>query len=284
MQTKREIKNKTEFDYTMMSDYQLCQRRYRFRHVEGLVSDHRQYAVEFGGAIHKALDSWYKDKDVNKAIEIFKADYEENPNEEPKRTHAMGEWILKNYNEQYKDQPFKVLATEHEFTHKLPNGNNLIGRIDKVVEWSGTIWIVDHKTTSQLGPQFFKQFDPTLQITGYVWAAKQEGFNCTGGLVDAILVAKGLLKSSTRGRLTPLSRGDVYVSDWKLDEWLDTVTKIQTDIKLSENNDRWVPNFNQCTYYGECPYRRICKEEPEIRGRVKEMDYSIGFWDPREES
>jgi len=275
---------RTDFDYTMMSAFQTCKRRYKYRHVDGLIGKHRQYATDFGGAIHKALDCWWKTRNIDSSVKIFKNNFVENPEVDDKRTHKMGEWILRNYAVKYRDQPHKLIQCEQAFCLPLPNGNNLIGRIDKIVEWDKTLWVIDHKTTSELGASYFKKSDPSLQFTGYVWAAKQLGYNVVGVIVDALLVAKGLLESSSRSRLTPLARFDLYRSEAHLEEWLETVKAIQYEVAQAETSEVWTPNFDACTYYGECAYRRVCVEDKDIRQRVIDMDYTVEHWDPRKES
>lgn len=284
------MQHKTDFDYTMMSDFLTCRRLYHFRHVLGWKVKRPETALSFGAAISKALDSWYIDKDVAKAIGVFKTNYAEDLTIDDKRTWAMGEWILKNYDVQYRDQPWEMVAAEMQFCLPLPNGNNFIGRIDKVIKWLGdvpTFWGVDHKTTSQLGGQYFNFAEPNLQFPGYTWALKQKGFDVRGFIVDAILVAKGLLPSGAipgskkNPNLTPLARFDVYHKPEILAEWLDTVQLIQADVKKCEETNVWCPNFCQCvTKWGDCAYRRVCKEDKDIRERVLLQDYEISFWNP----
>lgn len=273
----------TEIDYTMMSTYQTCQRRFYFRHVEGWDLKRPQMAPAFGGAIHEGLDVWYRTKDVEEAVRVFKEAFKENPTEDGKRTHKVGEWILKNYADKYRDQPWKLLQSETAFSEELPNGKRLMGRVDKIIEWDGVLWVVDHKTTSQLGAQFFKMASPSLQFPGYVWAARKMGYPVVGVVVDAILVAKGLLESSSRARLTPLARYDEYMSDALMKDWMRTVTEIQESIDLSLDEGRWTPNFDACTYYGECPYRRVCCEDRDLWERILKMDYVVDFWHPNKE-
>ena len=275
-------KKVSEYDYTMMSTFLTCRRKYKFRHVEGLVPMVTATPLAFGGAIHTALDEWYKSKDTDKAVEIFKGTYEENIEVDNKRTHRMGEWILRNYNDKYLNQPCKTVATEQAFTLPLPNGNNLIGRLDKIVDWDGVLWVMDHKTTSQLGYTFFNMHTPNLQFDGYVWAARQLGYNVQGLIVDAMLVAKGLLESSSRARLTPLARDFAIRSDAAVLEYVKEITNIQGDMDLTQvGKAEYYPNYDACTYYGECAYRRICMEDPSIRDKVKKMDYKESRWDPR---
>lgn len=271
---------KTEFDYTAMSTFLTCQRKYDFKINKGLVGITAPVAAEFGKCIHTALDSWYKNRDVDAAIDLFRNIYVET-DEDDKRTHRMGEWILRNYNDKYQDQPFKVLATEHEFTLPLPNGKKLIGRIDKIIEWDGSVWGMDHKTTSQLGPTYMKMHTPNLQFSGYTWAIQQMGYaNCQGILVDALLVAKGLLEGKSK-TLTPLARDFAYRSKEDIEEYLLITKHIQDSIVDCETMDWWSPNFDACSDYGECPYRRICKEPAEFRDRIIASDYKVEPWDPR---
>lgn len=270
------------FDYTMMSTFMTCPRKYYYRMQRGLVNKMQASAPEFGKAIHKALDVWYTGRDLEAAVAIFKKEFKENLELDDKRTHKMGQWILTNYAEKYTDQPFKVLSTEKEFCVDLPTGKKLIGRIDKVIEWDGAVWVMDHKTTSQLGATYMNMHTPNLQFSGYVYAAQQLGFTkCVGVLVDAILVAKGLLEASSRGRLTPLLRDFAFRSPEDIEEYLKVIGQIQEDIKHSEDTDWWVPNWESCSDYGECTFRRVCKEPVALRERIINNDYRVEHWDPR---
>ena len=274
-------------DFTMMSTFCLCRRKYHYRMERGLVLPTPATAPSFGGAIHKGLDRLYTSKmeDVTGAVEIFKNGFVEQLDVDDKRTHVLGEWILKNYQEVYKEQPLTALVVEKEFELLMPGTQRkFIGRIDKIVDWDGTLWIMDHKTTSQLGATYGKSVEPNAQYTGYVWAAREMGYNVVGVIVDAILVAKGLLQAASRARLTPLARFDAYRSQKQLEEWVKEREGILKDLTYSEENGHWPMDgtFNgMCTYYGECGYRRLCIEEAGLRDRVIGMDYKVDHWDPR---
>lgn len=276
-----------DFDYTMMSTFQTCRRRYNYRINRGLVPKEKAMPLTFGGAIHQALDYWHMSQrtreDCLRMIEIFKANFQEDLERDSKRTVQMGEWVLRNYASTYAMEPFKVVASEQEFVLELPNGNNFIGRIDKIVNWDGMFWVVDHKTTSSMGYQFGKKTKPNMQLEGYVWAARELGYHAVGVLVDAILVAKGLLQATSRAKLTPLARFDNYVSEETLNEWYHAVENIQEDIKRCEESGVWYPNYDACTYYGECPYRNLCIEDTTVREKRVELDYNVEHWSPIKE-
>jgi len=268
------------FDYTMMSCFQTCQRKYWLRFERNLVGKQEAMAPAFGKGIHKGLDEWYRSRDVAKAVEEFKKEFQEDLERDDKRTWALGKWILENYDVKYRDQPHELIATEQTFNLALPNGKRLIGRMDKIVKWHDAIWVVDHKTSSGLGPTYIKMAEPNLQFDGYVWAARQMGHQAVGVLVDALLVAKGLLDSSQRARLTPLLRYDSYRSDERLKEFLEIVEGIQGDIADCEETGKWLPNFGACTQFGECAYRRVCLEEKDFREIVLRAEYKEEVWDP----
>ena len=276
--------HKNCFDYSMMQSFLDCRRMYNYRYNMGYVLAKEATAPNFGAGIHTALDSWYVDKNVEKAVGVFNANYKENLEIDDKRTARMGEWILRNYHEHYKDQALVLLQAETPFEIRLPapNHNTVIGRIDKIIEWDGSIWVMDHKTTSSIGVTYPKKAEPNLQFDTYLWAAAQMGYKAQGVIMDSLLVAKGLLEAASRARLTPLLRIDSYRSKEKQAEFLEIIYGIQCDVFRCEKECRWTPNYGNCAQFGECPYRRVCIEEANLRDRIlKGSEYKVEFWDPR---
>src|SRR3972149_5851371 len=108
-----------EIDYTMMSTFLTCRRKYYFRVCRDLVLNIPQTAPEFGRCIHKALDCWYATHNIDKAIEVFNEEFVENP-EDDKRTKAVAAKLLKLYAEKYESKIFDVLETEKAFTLPIP--------------------------------------------------------------------------------------------------------------------------------------------------------------------
>ena len=272
------------FDNTMMSAYHECHRKYNYRHNRNKVRNIATLPLEFGKCIHSSLDHLYNNGwDIEGAVALFNKEYKENLELDDKRTLVMGEWILRNYASHYASQPWKLVKSEFPFEVSLPNGNTFTGRIDKIVEWDGVLWVVDHKTTSQLGASYFKMAEPNAQFTGYTYAAKKLGFPVVGTVVDALLVAKGLLKAESRNKLTPLARYDAHYSDEALIEWEQWAINTQLDIARDEVNGVWNPNFNSCVNWGECTYRSMCKEIPALRERILATDYRDEEWNPIKE-
>lgn len=273
-----------EFDYTMMSTYHVCHRKYDYRINKSLVRNVTALPLEFGRFIHSSLDHLYTNAwDIEGAVASFHAGYKENLELDDKRTNQMGEWIIRNYAETYANQPWKLIKSEFPFEVDLPNGNKLIGRIDKIIEWDGVLWVVDHKTTSGLGASYFKMAEPNAQFMGYTFAARAMGFPVVGTVIDAMLVAKGLLEAKSRAKLTPLARYDAHYSDELMAEWMIWAQGTQQLIENDECANVWLPNYESCTYYGECPYRSLCKEIPQLREKIIGMDFKVEPWHPNKE-
>jgi len=277
-------KFRTDFDFTMIGTFALCPRKYNLRFNQGRVLKTPQTAPEFGKGIHAGLDSWYMTHDIDKAISVFKETFTEQLDVDSKRSHALGEWMIRNYAQTYGNQPWKLISSEKEFTLAFGEDVNFIGRIDKIIEWNNSLWVVDHKTTSGIGPSSTKMAEPNAQFTGYVWAARKLGHAVCGIILDMLSTAQGLLSASSRSRLTPLLRYDSYRSDDMLKEWEEEFTRNIAHLRDCELSGQWPASgmFNgACVYYGECPFRKVCCEDREHREKYLALDYDIDFWDRR---
>jgi hypothetical protein len=80
------LSHRNEFDYTMMSTFLNCRRRYNYRVNRGLVRKQEPMPFSFGSAIHKALDTWYVAKNLEDALSTFNKNFEEDLELDTKRT------------------------------------------------------------------------------------------------------------------------------------------------------------------------------------------------------
>ncbi len=272
------------FDYTSLSTFLRCRKRYYWRMVRDIVSKAPQTAPEFGKAIHKALDVWHRLHDPVQTIAAFNTNFVENPQDE-KRTLRVGEKLLTLYMEKYAHEGFTILATELPFSISIKDkGFNLIGRIDKIINWDGAIYVLDHKTTSRLGYEFFYKIKPNMQFDGYIWAARQLGYpTCSGIVLDALLVAKGLLTPAQLAKLTPLGRDVSTRTDKELDDYIKKICLIVEDIRACYASGVWYENTESCCDFISCPYRVICKEEETLHDKIAEMDFKTEVWSPHKE-
>lgn len=149
------------------------------------------------------------------------------------------------------------------------------GIYDLLVQFgASTIYVVDHKTTSQLGSTYFLQFNPNNQITGYVWGAEQlSGRKVAGAIINAMcLTTAGNMKfERDMTARTPADlaefRSDVI---WKCNA-----------IAQARRTGVWPKSTSMCQgKYGMCGYHSIhvLADEGERQLR-RETDYVKRVWD-----
>lgn len=282
-------------DYTTMSDYLKCPRRGYYRHDCNIVPQTPATPLIFGGAIHEGLASWYQHGDEERALESFcsywdreaqlpKEDEEtedlsdfqislapSRPGDE-KRNRDSGLNLLRRYFSHYKTENFKILS--NEFPFNLPLGTSegityrLTGKIDLFVQWGDQTYVMDHKTTSMLGPKYFDQFKLSMQLRGYAWAARELFKECDGAMVNAIFV----------GKTFKFARDIFAYTSEDFSLYVENTMAIMHDIHKARKLQRFPMNTDACMLYGSCPYREIC----EARGdeRVIRNRYTTREWNP----
>jgi len=122
---------------------------------------------------------------------------------------------------------------------------------------TGELWILEFKTTSQLGSWYFNAFNLSTQAIGYVVALKILGLDVKGVMVDANLVAK----TKSDNVVVPVTVTDVQVEMWL--RWArETIDKV---VK-SETTGDFPQNLSGCNSYNAfaqqgfpCDYTDLCK-------------------------
>ena len=86
-----------------------------------------------------------------------------------------------------------------EFSFALPIGVThpqtgedilYVGRYDMFGLYGGAMYVVDEKTTSQLGKRWRQQWNLRSQFTGYCWAAQQYGYPVVGAVIRGLSILK----------------------------------------------------------------------------------------------
>lgn len=214
-------------DSTKLSCYDGCPRRYFFEYVLGWHPEGANIHLTFGQAVHIAKevmrwlylrDGGYKPEHVDKAMEIFEAEYrkhwsiEDDALNSPKNPECL-RWALERYIEQYKLDRFTPLHTEVPGIIPLDaNGEHWMHfRIDAIVidhnENDMVVFMDDKTTTCEKirKPGWAKGWRRTIQFILYNHVGRcLYGDRFWGVKVDGIgLSRKPRLKKD----------GDVYASD-----------------------------------------------------------------------
>lgn len=301
-----------KIDNFALTMFQACPAKYLLRIREGWVPRRRRAALGFGGGVHVALAKWYSTpgepaERAKTAIEAMVAAWPENMPTDDYRTREKAVQVFLDYIKTYPQEQFEVVGypdiplVERAFT--LPTGRYLEcdecglymdpedeysgvcsncgqplepveygGIIDAGVTFGDQVYVLEHKTTSMLGPTYFYQYKPNNQVTGYIWALSQLTSKKVGG---AVINAIGAFKSSPNR----FERNITNRFPAEIKEWLDHVVITCNEIKRCERTGVWPWRTGSCMQYGMCDYHSVhVLAEPAERIKRLEQDYQLDQW------
>jgi hypothetical protein len=297
-----------KLDNYSFSGFQGCPLWYKTRIVDGWAPPHKSAALGFGGAVHVGLAEWYRSRNPDAVMEKMLEAWPENHPVDDYRDMMKAKKVLLEYMQKYIHESFTIVPGMIEIATALPTGmylpicpecgyNNVEGVndwyrthgkcsncgadlelieyggiFDTLVDFAGQIYILEHKTTSQLGPRFFDQFKPNNQVTGYVWMAQQLSGRCDGAIVNAIGVFK---VGATRFERHITTRNQWEINDWLNDLWVEACT-----LQRYTLTGQWPKRSKSCTLYGACEFLSVHQiNDPSAQARLLEQDYIHDPWE-----
>jgi hypothetical protein len=179
------------------------------------------------------------------------------------------------------NSPMWVRSPKGEVAEKQVGTIKIIwtGKIDLIYRREGRIYIMDHKTTSMMGPNYFKEFDLSSQVYGYLWAAaKLLNQPIAGFIVNALAVRK----QTKTGKRFEFERYPIPGDDFLVAEWIEDTLHIISDFIEMAKRAYFPKHTKWCVgKYGLCPYIQVCqlpehsKETILMSGNFKTVE-----WDP----
>lgn len=302
-----------KLDNFALTGWQKCPAWYDLRINHGWTSRGKSAALGFGGAIHEGIATWYKTKDINQAIMAVKNSWPEDHPVDDYRTLAKCITVMMEYVKKYPAEAFQIVGAPDEPMVEVPftldtgmflpvcpacGCDNTVfssydrrepgcwhcqsptlepieygGIFDALVEFNEHVYILEHKTTSQMGAGYFNQFKPNNQVTGYVWGASQlSGRRCNGAIINAV----GIYKASA----TKFERQITSRSPDEIAEWLEYLWHEACLIDYHRRTGVWPFRTSSCTLYGTCEYHRVhTLGNARERERMLEQDYLKDAWD-----
>jgi len=196
-----------------------------------------------------------------------------------KRSIENGIEVLNGYFDEYLNDPYEVI--------RLENGDKLVeynaqalmhqgwrlkifyhGALDLGLKniVTGEQFITDHKTTTQLGKDFYNRIKPNHQYTGYVWLAQKDlHIDTNQFLVNGLQVAK--TRRALARQFTERNQED-------FDELRDAVVHNVERYLSAQDSGTFPQNApNPCTMYGGCGYRGVCDLPQGMREQNLKMNY-----------
>jgi hypothetical protein len=148
------------------------------------------------------------------------------------------------------------------------------------------IYVVDEKTTKQMGSSWGRQWDMRGQFYGYTYAAREYGYNCVGALVRGIAIQQTQFQFAEK----PVILTDTQLETW----WFEVNKKIRRAVAMYERaREHYVDDSDTshtflhgsfdksfgdaCSSYGGCMYAELCTHPaPWLMYR----SYEERVWDP----
>ena len=157
----------------------------------------------------------------------------------------------------------------------------LAGRTDMIGSFRSSDFVVDEKTTTQLGEAWSHKWNMRAQFMCYMWAARLMGFNIAGTIVRGVAIRKTGYDFAE----ALLSRNDMLLDrwEWQTKRTIGAMYKAwyhhQTVRALNGTCEGFDFNLGEaCESYGGCPYKQLCltaDPEPHIA-----IDYEENTWNP----
>lgn len=241
--------------------------------------------------------------------------------------------ILRRYNERYTIEPFNLLKYKQpiecphchdqnrekcvwclgtgwrELMVELPfvlplyvakyNGQEIpvayTGRIDLPTSEDGRIFVTDHKSTGQLGPQFFDRMKMSAQQKGYAWAFQElTGQRVNGYRINAIRTKEppqyvlANVPAKTGKKQSPeewwnesFQRETYYIKDGELEEWKNNSINLMERFFWEYSRNFMPMQTTSCTMFGRCAYFEVCMLEPTSReGMLAGGQFRTNDWSP----
>jgi hypothetical protein len=314
----------TTVDASMRSTFASCPRQFFFNYVMRRTTPGTSIHLTFGGAMARALEvfrlQFYQENEpFKRALDaglqagIAHWAQEQTPfdtGESPKTITSLVT-ATENYFKFFDPHTDYVTPFVYgdgkravEFTFAIPlraedgfplhpeTGLPILysGRFDMLGQTkSGANFIVDDKTTSQLGMHFTKSMRLRSQFTGYTWACKQFGIPTQGILIRASCIKKTGIDYQEITETRPNHVVDQWYAQLKMNLWFMVgMWKNYNELLLNTRKGEtdltaWEANLDDsCGSYGGCQYMDACLSPKPIE--TVQAFFVPNTWDPLHKS
>lgn len=280
-------------DNSSLEHFCTCPRQALYSLVRRLKPAGERTALNFGGIIHKILEARYRactalHAQTQEVTAVMMATAEREyqkwtPPEDDYRTFSCAVELIRRYEDAYPFEQFEVVRSRDgspmiEVPFAIPLGEIKLedktvkivwqGRIDMAYlsENGGGLFVMDHKTTSVMGPSYFSSFTISHQMYGYAWAVEQL---CGRQVTACVINALGVRKPTRTGNAFEFKREVIPVQRGLLDEWKqDTLYIVADFVEMCRRG--YLPKHTAwCNgKFGQCPYFKVCTLESSEQREV----------------
>lgn len=204
--------------YSLLSSFRNCRKHCKFRYLDGLKPQETSKALRYGSLMHTCLEKFHLTRSEEEVNNYLKEYYE--LNNKPKTEDftykkkadtsgsldSMSLWdvdeyivsknMMKAYMERYKEEDFKVIWIEKDFTGPIIDmttydpipGVCMVGKIDGLIERKDGYWLLENKTAAKVDGSYIEKLWSDFQIIAYCYYVKKcFNIDCKGVLYNVLL-------------------------------------------------------------------------------------------------
>lgn len=275
-------------DNTMRAAYAQCPGKFALRHVLGLTPSATSPHLNAGGALAKGLEVTRRayfgqttsvDEAMTRGVEAIFEVWQSGALEAKNKTLDRVVEAFYSYWDEYGldtdvFKPYQTLngpAVEFSFCVPL-EGIQYAGRFDMLAVRNDQIFIVDEKTSGQLGGNWAQQWDIDGQITGYIWALRELGYSVAGAVIRGI----GFYANEIKHVQHFTTRTEAHITAWKHSAQY-TFSLMQG----SQQYGHWSLALDKsiCSSYSGCDYRGHCTKSDPVKS-LSDAGFVTSHWSP----
>lgn len=269
-------------DNTALSTARSCPYKYYASMVLHRRRDKKSAPLHYGTVMHKLLEIFYKTNDPRLAKVVAIKLYQGKDTPGDYRTLDRALLVFDEYVEKYGlADPRREVTVGYPESPAIELSTNVIlprtgisyaVRIDRVFRVGTRLYIEDHKTSSQFGSSFFKEYYYSPQMMGYLRAAELLFDEKIHGIrINAII---------TRKNDTEFQRETISYQRSVIDHWEDETARMQEQIATWHATGHFPKSFNCFPKWGACEYLDVCNLPADLQARALEQDFTLDPWDP----
>lgn len=189
--------------YSALNTFRHCPRKYKHRYVDGLRPLEKADTLSFGSLIHRALELWYRTPATSTRLETVLCDIDSQCafQHTDERLHAqwhLARAMFTGYAVQYPTEDFEIVAVElpfrGEIRHPVTGAPHPLfhmeGKSDAIVQRADGLYLLEHKTASQLDGNYLDKLWTDTQIALYAYYLRQNGFPIVGVIYNVLLKSR----------------------------------------------------------------------------------------------
>ena len=281
----------TAWDSTSLNTFKECPRKYYYRIVLGRATRERSVHLDFGIFLHYGVEQYHHHRASGEAHpkalreslrSTLQASWGWNPDDPYKNRQTLVRTLVWYLDAVAASDPAETVilangkpAVELSFRFQIPDAPEFLycGHMDRLATVGAQTFVFDLKSTKRpLSTQFFDQFSPHNQMTGYTLGGK---ITCAAPVAGVVIDAAQVGVTFAR-----FARGLAPRPDAVLDEWLKaTAYWVKLAAQYAEASF-WPMNESSCDKFFGCEFRHVCAKAPRQRQAWLDADFVERLWDP----